>query len=651
MTEPASDTRAEPREASRPRFSARERRILEALLARSMPPGPRLPATAQELRFVERLEDFFAEMPAYTFRGFRSMIWTLDRGAVLKTLRPFSRLSPEAQERYLQSLAHSRLPYLRISLKLVLAVLKLVRYSLPDVLESFGYRAGAPRPLRSPPLAAPHANVREGRRIEGEVRVDADVVVIGTGAGGAVVGKELGELGRKVVFLEEGDYYTKSDFNRRPIEMSRLMYREAGTIAALGRPGVLLPLGRTVGGTTTINSGTCFRVPDEVLARWQTELGLPFTPEAMGPYFDKVEEAIHVVTPPRELWGKVAEVIARGADALGYHHGPLRRNVRDCAASGVCAFGCPRDAKQSMQVSYVPRALDQGAVLFTGTRADRLLVEDGRVLGVVGRTRGGGRVVVRARAVVVACGTLLTPVLLQRNGLCRRSGQLGRNLTVHPATKVMGLFEEEIRGWEGIPQGYQIDHFRGEGLLYEGASVPPDFGSLGLTFLGKRFAEVMEQYDRLAIFGFLVADTTRGTVRPGPNSVPLVVYNLNREDTRRIVRGLAILCRVFFAAGARSVFPSVTGFEEIPSLEGVDRFERARVSAWDLEVAAFHPLGTARMGMDPESSVVGPEFEAHDVRGLYVVDGSIFPTSLGVNPQVTIMAFATLAAEKIAARL
>jgi choline dehydrogenase-like flavoprotein len=421
-------------------------------------------------------------------------------------------------------------------------------------------------------------------------------------------------------------------------------------VAALGRPGVLLPVGRAVGGTTTINSGTCFRVPDAVLDDWRSELGLPFTAEMMAPYFERVERTLHVQPVPTDRLGKVAEVIARGADRLGYRHGPLLRNALECRASGVCAFGCPTNAKQSMQVSYVPRALDRGAALFTGARADRLLVEGGRAHGVVARTAGGGTVAVRAGAVVVSCGTLLTPPLLMRNGLCGRSGQLGRNLSIHPAAKAMALFDEEIRGWEGVPQGYQIDHFHDDGLLFEGASVPPDFGSTGLTFFGTRFAEVMDWYDHIAIFGFLLSDTTRGTVRPGPGGKPLVVYNLNRADTEKIVRGLAILSRIFFAAGARAIFPSVAGFEEIASEEDVERFEKAKISAWDLELAAFHPLGTARMGIDPETSVVGPGLEAHDVRGLYVVDGSVFPTSLGVNPQMTIMAFATWAAEKIAGR-
>jgi choline dehydrogenase-like flavoprotein len=638
-----------PLPANAPRFSPRERRILEALAERVMPPGPRYPATPAEMRFVDRMEAFFADEPLYAFEGYRAALWAIERGAILKKLRSFSRLSAEKQDAYLHSLQHSKNPLVRQGLKVFLSIMKIVRYSGEDVYEALRYRR---EPLRGPGQKLARGvfgeSVRHGRALDRDLSVAADVVVIGTGAGGAVVGKELQERGQEVVFLEEGEYFTRVDFNRRPLEMTTLLYRENGMIAAFGRPGIVLPIGRTVGGTTTINSGTCFRVPDSVLQQWRSEMGLPFTSEIMAPYFEKVEKALHIQPVPRELWGRAAEMARRGCEKLGYEqHGPLSRNAHDCKGSGVCCFGCPTGAKQAMNVSYIPRAMELGATVYTGARAERLLVEGGRVQGVVARTAGGADLVVRAKKVVLACGSLLTPVLLERNGLGGRSGQLGRNLTIHPATKALALFGEEIRGWEAVPQGYQIAQFHEEGLLFEGASVPPEYGSLCFPFIGRRFSEVMEAYDRIALFGLMVSDTTRGRVVAGPTGKPVVLYNINARDTQLIVRGLCIMARIFLAAGAQAVFPDIARFDELVSMADVDRLERTKVSAWDLDLVAFHPLGTARMGVDPGSSVVSPEFELHEVRGLYVVDGSVFPTALGVNPQLTIMGFATYAAERI----
>jgi choline dehydrogenase-like flavoprotein len=312
----------------------------------------------------------------------------------------------------------------------------------------------------------------------------------------------------------------------------------------------------------------------------------------------------------------------------------------------MCIFGCPTDAKRSTNVSYIPRALSAGATLITGARVEKILVENGRAVGVQ-----AGDVTVRAKAVVVACGALITPVLLQRNGIGTRSGQLGRNLSLHPSAGVGALFDESIRGWDAIPQGYAIYEFAEEGILFEGAFMPPDLGAASLPFFGQRLVEVVERYDRFACFGFMIEDTSRGRVRPGPGGRPLITYVCNDEDVAKLKRGVELLARCYFAAGARAVFPMVAGFDELHSPADLERFRATHVHARDFELTAYHPLGTCRMGVDPRRSVVNPDHEVHDLPGLFVTDGAAVPSSLGVNPQVTIMALATRAAERIAPRL
>jgi choline dehydrogenase-like flavoprotein len=475
-----------------------------------------------------------------------------------------------------------------------------------------------------------------------------------------VVAKELAERGRDVVLLEEGRWFGRAQFNRRPAEMMNAMYRDAGFTLALGRVGVPLPLGRTVGGTTTINSGTCFRVPDWVLQEWHEVHGLTgITKEMLDPYYTKVEAAIGVTEVPEALLGGSARIVRRGAEALGYHGAPLRRNAPTCVGSGVCCFGCPVDAKRSMNVSYVPEALRLGARLVSGAKAEEIVMDGGRAAGVLARREavgdarreGGGTMRIRADAVVVACGSILTPPFLMGQGFGRRAHGLGRHLTIHPACKVAALMDEEVRGWEGVPQSWSIDTFHREGVMFEGAFTPPEFFAVGFPMLGDKFTEIMEAFPRFAAFGFLIEDRGTGRVLRGPGGRPLVRYALGEPELEKMRKGSEVLARVFFAAGARKVYLPIHGFDELKSEAELERLRALRLTPEMFEVSAFHPLGTARIGLTPQRGFVDPQLESWELDGLYVVDGSVLPTSLVVNPQLTIMAFATRAADHIHARL
>jgi choline dehydrogenase-like flavoprotein len=344
-------------------------------------------------------------------------------------------------------------------------------------------------------------------------------------------------------------------------------------------------------------------------------------------------------------------VIARGCDALGFtRHGPLRRNAPACDGQGVCCFGCPTDAKRSTNVSYIPLALRAGAELFPGAKVHRILLEGGRAVGVVARTETGHELTVRARAVVVACGAIMTPLLLGQQNLGSASGQLGKNLSIHPAAGALAEFDEQILPWKGIPQGYAIEDLHDEGILYEGAMVPLEMTMSMTQLIGPDLVRLAESFDHVSSFGFMIEDTSRGSVRAVLGQ-PVIQYWLTDRDVSHIKRALDVLAQIYFAAGARRVHTPVNGFDILESEADLARLRRATIRPWDLDLSAYHPLGTARMGANPASSVVGPDHQIHDVPGLYVVDGAAVPTSLGVNPQITIMALATRAAEQIAATL
>ncbi len=436
---------------------------------------------------------------------------------------------------------------------------------------------------------------------------------------------ELAEGGADVVLLEQGPRHDPSGFTAHPPEMLARLYRDGGQTVTLGAPPILLPLGRGIGGTTLVNSGTCFRTPARVLARWEHELGLDtLTPERLDPAFARVEEALSIAPVTPELAGRNAEVARRGAAALGWSHGWLRRNARGCVGSGVCAFGCPSGAKQDVGSVYVPRAEAAGARVITGADVRRIVTTDGHASGVDTRDLH-----VAAETVVVAAGTIHTPVLLQRSGLAGSSGQLGRNLSLHPATAAFALMDETVDMAHGVPQSLYVDEFADEGIVFEGVAGPPAYAAASLPLSGREHAEAMSNYRRLAQFGLMVSDSSRGRVHVVAGR-PLIRYDLNQADLAKVRAGLARLEQLFLAAGAREVY--------LPLPSGTRPHEaRAR----DLKLMAFHPLGTARAHRDPAQGVVDQDLRHHEVEGLHVADGSVVPSALGVNPQLTIMALAT----------
>ncbi|MDB4969388.1 MAG: hypothetical protein JWN44_5077 [Myxococcales bacterium] len=629
-------------------LGSRERAALTAIARAAMPAGRWFAGGGA--RAVEKVDHFLALSPPSVARAYRAMLLALDAWAMARHRAPLASLPTETVLSLLERWRSGDVAR-RTVVRMLTAPLKIAHYNDPKMYEDVGCRFGA-LPTKPERPRWMQERVTPASQLDGDETIECEVVVIGTGAGGAVVAKELAERGHAVVLLEEGDYHTRSDFTGHATEMQRKLYRDMGATLSVGNAVIPIPLGRTVGGSTAINSGTCYRTPARVLSHWVSEFGLDdLSPEKMAPWFDRVESVLGVAPAEPRYLGGVARVIARGCDALGYAHQPLRRNAPECDGQGVCCFGCPSDAKRSTNVSYVPMALRAGATLFTGVRADRILVDRGRAVGVLAHGRGADgetrTLTVRANAVVVACGSLLTPLLLEGSGVGTSSGQLGRNLSIHPALAVMAMFDEKLDGGNAIPQGYAIEQFHDEGILFEGAFAPLDLAAASMTMLGPKFVELLEGYDRLACFGVMIEDVSRGRVRRGPGGRPLITYSLLDHDVARLKRAVEILSRVYFAAGASKVFPLVHGFDELSSVDDVERLRRARLKARDFEITAYHPLGTARMGRDPKKSVVGPDHQTHDTRGLYVADGSVVPSSPAVNPQVTIMALATRAADEI----
>jgi choline dehydrogenase-like flavoprotein len=498
-------------------------------------------------------------------------------------------------------------------------------------------------------VVAREVRIVRGSELRRNLALRVDACVIGSGAGGAPVAKELAEAGLSVAMLEEGEHYTTDDYTARPRDMSALLYRDGGQIATLGVPPILLPLGLAVGGSTHVNSATCFRTPPAVLAAWRDRFGLEqLTPAELDPYFRRVERELNVSQTPAEIAGRNAAVVKRGADALGYSGDFVYRNVRGCIGSGVCNFGCPTAAKQHVGVTYVPKSWDAGATTYSGMRARRLVIDGRRVRAVEAESASGRRLRIACEVVVVAAGTIHSPLLLRRSRISDRSGQIGRNLSLHPATGVRALFDEPIEMWAGVPQSYYVDEFADEGIMLEGAAGTPDWIATSLPYFGERHRELMESVRFLSQFGIMVSDSSRGRVRELADTL-FVQYDLDRRDTERFKRGIEILADIYWAAGAKRVYLPLTGLPELGPGE-MDRLRSLELRPQQLSLMAFHPLGTCRMAGAEAQGPVDGDGRLRGYEGIYVSDGSIVPSSLGVNPQITIMALATRIAFKLAGR-
>jgi choline dehydrogenase-like flavoprotein len=620
-------------------LSQAERTTLRALATAAIPPGHVLPGASEST--LDRAEGQLSALPGAATAAVKAMLHALEWGTVPLTGRRFSALPLGRRLKALETL--EKLEATRLALRGLLVLVKLAYTDDRKVFEALGCRFGVEPPKK---LEAPRwrDQLIDGATLPDDEELECDVVIVGTGAGGAPLADELASRGLAVLLVEEGPYFSRQDFTGRPLDMLKKTYRKAGLTVAFGNTAIPIPVGRGVGGTTLINSGTCFRTSPAVLRSWGID-GLDA--DALAPFYERVERFLEVGPSSKAALGRPAELIAKGCDALGYQHHALNRNAPGCDGQGLCCFGCPTEAKRSTNVSYVPSALSRGAQLVHGLKVDRVRLEAGRAVGVEGvvqRPVRAGRIRIRAKATVLACGSLATPALLLEQGLANRSGELGKNLSIHPAAGALGVFDEPVNAFNTVPQGYSIDEFKDEGLLFEGAHAPLELAAISVSGYGPRFTRVLEQMQHALMFGFMVKDSSRGRVHAGGR----ITYWLNDDDTKKVRRGIAVLSRVFFAAGAREVHLPTTGSQPLRSVDQTHAFERAPLAARHVDLTAYHPLGTCRMGVDPSRSVVDAEHRTHDVPALYVVDGSVMPSSLGVNPQLTIMAMALRAADGIA---
>lgn len=488
-----------------------------------------------------------------------------------------------------------------------------------------------------------------------DLELTTDVCVIGTGAGGAVFASEMAEAGRRVVMLEKGGLHTRKDFNQHERDMVPKLFEEGGA-RTTADGGIVILHGSTVGGSTTVNWAICFDPPEPVLAEWASGWEIPGIQLAdLRPSLDKVRFVLNVKPLEERELTRNGRLFMEGARALGMRAERFEHSRTACVGSGFCILGCAYDRKQSMLVTYVPRAIHHGAKLLANAEVTGFARDGDRITAATGVLRDptSGRkfnVKVKADLFAVAGGAISTPALLARNGLAEGSGRLGENLTIHPTSAVVGIFEEPVRAFEGIHFGSYVPDLEPEGIILESVFVYPGLMASAMLAAGERSQRLMTKYDHMAAAIVLLHDDGRGRVTVDRHGLPAIDYLVSPRDQAKFRKGLKALAKIFFAAGAKEVvIPHVSG----PVLTRADQVD-AVIDGLDLgpnRLAVFsaHQMGTAAMAADPRKGVTDPWGRVHGWKNLMVVDGSLMPTSLGVNPQITIAALADRAARHVIA--
>lgn len=497
-----------------------------------------------------------------------------------------------------------------------------------------------------------HLSFQEsGRPLE----LEADFVVVGSGAGGAAAAVTLARGGREVIVVESGPWLDPEHYPSTCMGAMKWLFDDWGAQVTRGRALWPVVQGRAVGGTTVINSAICVRTPGDIFMRWRTEHGIndPRLAEEVWRHQDQVERELAAEPVPEASLGHSNRLALLGAERHGFEGHVMKRYAKDCAGQGQCLQGCRAGRKQSTNLNYLPEVQRRGGTVVSCAPVERVLLEGGRALGVAGRFRHpgtraqGARFVLRARrAVVLAASATHTPALLERSGY--RSPALGKYFRAHPGTGVFGLYDDPVDMQIGATQGWASTAFRDSpGLKLETLALPLEMVASRLAGGGAQLMERIARFRHTAFWIQAVRAESWGTIKNGWGGKPIVRYQLDRPDMEKMRRGIRILAEMHFQAGARTIWPGVFGLPFELGPDQLDVLDQAPLDPRAYTAILSHLFGGAVMGADPKHAVADPRGRVYGVANLVVADASAIPTTLGVNPQHTIMGLAHLRAEEL----
>ena len=512
--------------------------------------------------------------------------------------------------------------------------------------------------------------VTDCARLDGDMALEADVVIVGSGAGGGVTAEILARAGLRVLIVEEGALKSSSDFKKREADAYPALYQESAARKTRDK-GINILQGRTVGGSTTVNWTSSFRTPPATLAYWNQHYALAgYTPETMAPWFGMMERRLNIAEwapPPNQN----NDVLRRGAASLGIATGIIRRNVNGCWNLGYCGMGCPTNAKQSMLVTTIPAALEMGATLLTRARAERLVIKGDKVarlecvaLDAAGLAPTGRRITLQAMHFVLSGGAINTPALLLRSVAPDPHGLLGKRTFLHPTLVSAAIFGQRVDAYAGAPQSVYSDHFLhvdtidgAIGYKLEAPPLHPVLMATTMAGFGARHARMMGQFPHAQALLALLrdgfhADAPGGSVALADDGAALLDYPIGDYLWDGARRALLSMAEIQFAAGAKTVMPVHEAADEYTSWAQA----RAAIAALPFKllatrVVSAHVMGGCAMAGDERLGVTDDEGRYRGLRNVSVHDGSLFPTSIGANPQLSVYGVAARLASALASRL
>ena len=639
-------------------------KIVDTLLPAVDGDGPAWTTPGGELALESKLPTVYERLPhdqnRKDFKQFLGLL-TSPVGGLLLFGKPkaFTKMGPEERAKALLRMKRHPVSLIRGGVRALktLAAFLWVATEDPSERPAAWDAMGYPGPDGPAPVVPKPIQITA---VDTDTTLTCDVVVVGSGAGGGTAAGVLASAGLDVIVLEAGQYNNESDFTHLESDAYNRMYLDK-TLNTTADGGIAILAGSTLGGGTVINYTTSFATPSDVREEWDSVGGLDdvFTGSAYTESVTAVQSRLNV--NESNGWPSSRDqLMEKGLRELGWHVDEMPRNVDGCTQEdcGYCTLGCRIGAKRSTLLTYLQDAADAGTRVITGAHVDQVLTDNGRASGVAARV-GGANLTVNAQSVVLAAGALNTPAILLRSGLGGPAA--GDYLRLHPVTAVWPRFAQRVDPWNGILQARYSNEFanldgNGYGFKFETAPVHPLFPAAFLGWEdGASFKRDVLGLGHLDVAGILLRDRDHGRVVLRKDGSPVWKYSISKYDQAHIREGVRRGAELYAAAGAEEIISSTIRPVRWRAGESIDDFmdgvDAVGYGSNHTSYFTFHQMGTARIGSDPATSVVDGNNESHDIAGLYVMDGSCFPTASGVNPMLTIASIAHRAATLLADRL
>ncbi len=482
---------------------------------------------------------------------------------------------------------------------------------------------------------------------------EADYLVVGSGAAGATAALTLTDAGKSTLLIEEGGWYTREHFKEDVYSTMGTLFRNYGMQTARGRGLMMVLEGSCVGGSTVMNGAIVHRLPEKIYDAWSVDQGvleaIPFSNiEACA---EKIEQDLGITKNLEPILPHLP--VTHSLTKMGWGFQSMNRNAPACKGTDRCLQGCPTGGKLSMENSYIPRAIRAGCRVKERHRVQSILIKTGRAIGVRCKTSSGEvKNYYSRRAVIVAAGAIQSPLLLKRSEI--HHSHIGRHFQCHLGIGIMGILERPSTDIVGPPQGIEITSFAKDGMKLATQTMPLELFLARSPLVGDSLLTALEKWPNHSGWMGSIQSDSEGTVSKGLFGMPSIKFCPSESDLLKVREALVHLSRLLFEIGAKQVFPGITGPSgtpcELSSASQCDDLLKLPLDQKYYLLSAGHLFGTCRMGSNPHSSVVDPHFGVQGTKNLFVIDASIFPTNLGVNPQHSIMSLAMCATRGILER-